>query len=112
MKDDDKNKEPPYIQYWGVNNLYGWAVPEKLPVNKLEWIKDASQFNESYIKSYNQEHDEGYFLEVVVQYLKKWHKLRNDLPFIPKIMKIEKVKKLFRNLKQALNHRLVLKKSV
>ena len=71
MKDDDKNKESPYIQYWGVNNLYGWAVPEKLPVNNLEWIKDASQFNESYIKSYNQEHDEGYFLEVVVQYLKK-----------------------------------------
>ena len=70
MKDDDKNKESPYIQYWGVNNLYGWAVPEKLPVNNLEWIKDASQFNESYIKSYNQEHDEGYFLEVVVQYLK------------------------------------------
>ena len=71
MKDDDKNKESPYIQYWGVNNLYGWAVPEKLPVNNLEWIKDASQFNEGYIKSYNQEHDEGYFLEVVVQYLKK-----------------------------------------
>ena len=71
MKDDDKNKESPYIQYWSVNNLYGWAVPEKLPVNNLEWIKDASQFNESYIKSYNQEHDEGYFLEVVVQYLKK-----------------------------------------
>ena len=71
MKHDDKNKESPYIQYWGVNNLYGWAVPQKLPVNNLEYIKDASQFNESFIQSYNQEHDEGYFLEVVVQYLKK-----------------------------------------
>ena len=26
MKDYDKNKESSYIQYWGVNNLYGWAI--------------------------------------------------------------------------------------
>ena len=25
MKDYDKNKESLYIQYWDVNNLYGWA---------------------------------------------------------------------------------------
>ena len=24
MKDYYKNKESPYLQYWGVNNLYGW----------------------------------------------------------------------------------------
>ena len=26
MKDYNKNKEPPYIQYWDVNNLYIWAM--------------------------------------------------------------------------------------
>ena len=25
IKDYDKNKELPYIQYWNVNNLYGWG---------------------------------------------------------------------------------------
>ena len=123
MKDYDKNKELTYLQYWDVNNLYGWAMSQKLPVNNFEWIKDTSQFNEDFIKNYNEESDEGYFFEVDVQYLEKLHELHNDLPFLPERMKIEKVEKLvanlhdkteyvihIRNLKQALNHGLVLKK--
>ena len=123
MKDYDKNKELSYIQYWNINNLYGWAMSQKLPVNNFEWIKDTSQFNEDFIKNYNEESDEGYFFEVDVQYLEKLRELHNDLPFLPERMKIEKVEKLvanlhdkteyvihMKNLKQALNHRLVLKK--
>ena len=71
MKDYDKNKESSYLQYWDVNNLYGWAMSQKLPVNNFEWIKDTSQFNEDFIKNYNEESDEVYFLEIDVQYLEK-----------------------------------------
>ena len=98
-------------------------MSQNLPVNNFEWIKDTSQFNEDLINNYNEESDEGYFLEVDVQYLEKLHELHNDLPFLPERMKIEKVEKLvtnlhdkteyvihIRNLKQALNHGLVLKK--
>ena len=81
MKDYDKNKESSYLQYLDVNNLYGWAMLQKLPVNNFEWIKDTSQFNEDFIKNYNEESDEGYFLEVDVQYLKNLNELYNDLPF-------------------------------
>ena len=36
MKYYDKNKESSYIQYWDVNNLYGWAILQKLPVNDFQ----------------------------------------------------------------------------
>ena len=38
MKDYDKNKELSYLQYWDVNNLYVWAISQKLPGNNFEWI--------------------------------------------------------------------------
>ena len=39
MKDYDKNKELSFIQHSNVNNLYGWKMSQKLPVNNVEWIK-------------------------------------------------------------------------
>ena len=47
-------------------------------------IYKLSQFNEDFIKNYNEESDEGYFLEVDVQYPEKLHELHNDLPFYQK----------------------------
>ena len=85
-------------------------------------MKNNSQFNEDFIKTYNKESDEGYFLEVDVQYLEKLHEKFHDLPFLPQRIS-EKVEKLvtsfhdktkyvihIRNLKQALNQGSILKK--
>ena len=80
MKDYDKNKKSLYLKYWDVNNLYVLAMSPKLPVNKFEWVEDTSQFNENFIKNYNEESDEGC-----------------DVIHI-------------RNLKEAINYGLVLKK--
>ena len=97
MKDYDKNEESSYLQYWDVNNLYGWEISQNLPINNFEWIEDTSQFNEDVIKNYNKESDEGYFLDVDVQYLEKLHELHNDLPFLRDRLKIEKVEKFVAN---------------
>ena len=43
MKNYDKNKESSNFQYWDVNNLYRWAMSQKLPVNNFKGIKDISQ---------------------------------------------------------------------
>ena len=42
-------------------------MSQKLPVNNFEWIEETTQFNEDFIKSYNEESDEAYFVEVGVQ---------------------------------------------
>ena len=65
MKDYDKNKEESYLKCLDVNNLQGWAMLQKIPVNKSEWIKDTSKFNEDFIKK-NEDSDEEYFLKVDV----------------------------------------------
>ena len=41
MKNYDKNKESSYIQYLDVNNLCGWEMFQKLPVNGFKWVKDT-----------------------------------------------------------------------
>ena len=91
MSDYDKNKELPYLKYWDVNNLYGWAMSPKLPVNGFGWAKNISGFDKGFIKSYNEESDEGYFLEVDIQYLENSHNLHNYLPYLSERIKSGKV---------------------
>ena len=98
MKNYDENKESSYIQYLDANNLYDWAMSQKLPVNDFKWIEDTSKINDEFIKNYDENNDKGYILEVDVKYPKRLHKLHSDLPFLPKRMKINKCKKLVCNL--------------
>ena len=39
MKNYDKNNEWLYLKYLDANNLYGWAMSQKLPVNGFKFIK-------------------------------------------------------------------------
>ena len=64
-------------------------VGQCFAVNNFEWIKDTSQFNEDFIKNYDEESDEEYFLEVYVECL--------VLQYLPERMEIEKVEKLVAN---------------
>ena len=123
MENYDENKESSYIQYLDANNLYGWAMSQKLPKNNFKWVEDTSRINEEFIKNYNENSNERYILEVVVKYPKKLHDSHSDLPFLPRRMKIDKCKKLvcnlhnkkkyivhIKSLKQALNLGLKLKR--
>ena len=39
MKDYDKTKDSSYLKSWDVNNLYRWAMPQKLPINGFKWVE-------------------------------------------------------------------------
>ena len=69
MENYNKNEELLYIQYLDANNLNGWAMSQKLPVNNFKWVEDTSKINEEFIKNYNK----GNILEVDVKYPKKLH---------------------------------------
>ena len=49
MKDYDPNKESPYLKYCFANNIYGWAMLKRLPVNNFQWRNDKFSFNEDLI---------------------------------------------------------------
>ena len=61
----DKDKESSYLKYCDVNNLYQWAMSQKLPVNGFKQVEETSQFKEYLIGSYGEKSGKGYFLEFI-----------------------------------------------
>ena len=83
-----------YLMYVDANNLYGWAMSKKLPVNGFKWENDLSRFNENFVKNYDENSDVGYFLEVDIEYPKQLWSFHKDLPFLPERKKLGNVEKL------------------
>ena len=69
-------------------------MSQKLSIKGFKWVEKLSKFNERFIKSYNENSDKGYFLEVDVEYARKLRFLHKDFPFSPERKKVGKVEKL------------------
>ena len=124
MKNYNNNEESSDIQYLDANNLYGWAMSTKLPVNGFKWTNTSDTsalahndktaeptagssslersgkhvINEEFIKNYNENDKKGYIFEVDVKYPKKLYELHSDLSFLLERMEVNKCKKLVCNL--------------
>ena len=85
MKNYNKKIESSYIQYLDATNLYGWAMPSKLPANDFEWVKqeDLTQFNEDFIKNYDGNSNTRYLFDVDIDYPKELFAIHKDLQFLP-----------------------------
>ena len=121
MKDFDETKPSTFIQYLDANNLYGWAMTQKLPTHGFKWIDvDISSVLKLLEKK---DTNQGYIFEVDLDYPSSLWKSHNDYPLAPERVKIDKVDKLicsflpkkhyvlhYKNLKQYLKEGMILKK--
>ena len=116
MKNFNKRIELSSLMYLDANNLYGWAIFQKLSINGFKWRKNVSKFDEDF----DEDSNKGYILEVDVEYPKFLHNLHSGLAFLSERMEIKKLvcnfydKKEYivyiRDLKQALHHEIIFKK--
>ena len=65
MKNYDKDIISSYLMYLDANNLYGWEMSQKLPVNGFKWIKSLSKFNKIFTRNYNENIDVDYPKKVI-----------------------------------------------
>ena len=80
----DVNDNENYLLYIDANNLYGWAMSEKLPISNFGWC----QINEDEIRSYDTNSDIGYIVEVDLTVPKDLHNYFNDYPPAPEHLEI------------------------
>ena len=74
-------KKSVFLQYLDANNLYGYAMSQKLPLDGYKW-DNIEKFTSDFVKNYVNG-DKGYLLEVDVEYPKKLLGAHADLPFLP-----------------------------
>ena len=77
-------EDPSYLMYYDVNNLYGWAMCQKLPVGEYEWLS-STQTKDFNVELTSENDDYGYILEVDIDYPSDKHVQDShcDLPFLP-----------------------------
>ena len=58
-----------------------------MPLNEFKLVEETYKINKDFIKSYNNDSDEGFFHEVDIQYPANLHNLYSDLLFLLERMK-------------------------
>ena len=105
MKDFNKKELSKYLMYVDANNLYGWAMSQKLPVHSFKWMSNKeieNIFNNQIVQVWKKT---PCILEVDLTYPEELHDLHNDYPLCPERVECDKgVKKLIPNLRDKNNY--------
>ena len=105
MKDYNKKEASKYLMYVDANNLYGFAMSQKLPVHSFKWMTNKeikNIFNNQIVQVWERT---PCILEVDLTYPEELHDLHNDYPLCPERVECDKgVKKLIPNLRHKNNY--------
>ena len=77
------------ILFLDMNNLYGRAMRQYLPINNSEWIKNIDKIEQKLMRIKNNS-STGYVLEVDLEYPQELHDIHNDYPLAPEKINIPK----------------------
>ena len=89
MKNYNEKEGSSYIMYLDANNLYGWAMSQKLPSGNFHWIPCHEYTN---LDSYDENSAKGLILEVDLEYPLELYHLHNDYPCAPEKISVQKKK--------------------
>lgn len=80
-----------HIKYFDANNLYGWAMMQPLPSGNFDWVS-PDKINDvvQQILEYKIPDDQGFILEVDLDYPESLHDWHNDFPLAPEKRCIKK----------------------
>ena len=83
----DPEESSKYIMYLDANNLYGYAMSESMPTGGFKWMtrREISEFD---LAQVGPDDDEGYILEVDLEYPAHLHDLHNDYPLAPESLPV------------------------
>ncbi|XP_053207262.1 uncharacterized protein LOC128391401 [Panonychus citri] len=86
----DETKPSSYITYLDVNNLYGFALNDVLPMKNFSWVSpDLFDSTIETIRNGNLDGDTGYILEVDLLYPSELHDYHNDYPLAPERLSVK-----------------------
>ena len=94
IKNYDKNIESSYLMYLDANNLFGWVISQRLPIYDFEWMEQLPEFDERFIKNYDEKNDKWSILEVDVEFRKSLFNLYCESSFLAERKKIGKTQKV------------------
>ena len=105
MKDFNKKELSKYLMYLDANNLYGWAMSQKLPIHSFKEMTNEELeniFNNQIVQVWEKT---PCILEVDLEYPEELHDFHNDYPLCPERVECDKgVKKLIPNLRDKNNY--------
>ena len=83
----DPDKPTSYIMHYDANNMYGYAMSQKLPFGGHRWLK-RKEIDDLKIPDLADDEETGYIFEVDLDYPQELHEQHSDFPLAPERMTI------------------------